>query len=204
MGTDVFALVTHWEPMVAAFRAAGGLDFYWEANVRQNEELQAAWAAGRSAPPGDMPNLLPYADEHDFWGGRAFMVAGEYYDSLRPHLPPDLRDPADAFVRMLYPDNFRTGYETRSNDLSVDAGAPCDPDVLYAMRPATVRAALDRAAAVPWAALARIGDRTTLPERPDSRYVPEYATWEAIVHHQREWLHEAATTDRGLVVIMSY
>jgi hypothetical protein len=52
------------------------------------------------------------------------------------------RDPADAFVRMLYPDTFCPG-GPRSDDLSADAGVPRDPDVLYAMRPATVRTAVD-------------------------------------------------------------
>lgn len=199
MGTDVFALVTRWEPMVAAFRAARGLGFYWDANARQNEELEAARVAGKPASLDDIPDLLPYATERDFWGGRAFVQAGYYYGFMRRHLPPAMRDPADAFVRMLYQED-RTG----SDDLSTDAGVPGDADVLYAMRPATVRSALARAAAVPWTALEEIGDQIVVPEMIDSRYVPNYTTFaDHVLHQQREWLHEAAASDRGLVVIIS-
>jgi hypothetical protein len=203
MGTDVFALTTRWEPMVAAFRSAGGLGFYWDANARHNEEPRATWAAGERSASSGPPNLLPYATESDFWGGRAFVVAGDYYDCLRPHLPVGLRKSADALMRLLYQGVFDPDPRAWSDDLSVDAGVPRDPDVLYAMRPATVRTALDRDGALPWADLARVAGRVTITEPWGRRYVPDYTAFESVIQHQRAWLREAAAADRGLVVIIS-
>jgi hypothetical protein len=197
---DVYALITQWDPMVAAYRDAGGLGFFWDANLRQIEELDAAEAAGKPISYKDIPDRLPYAIERDFGVGRSFMEASRYYYYFAPHLPPAIRDPADAFVDMLYPDD-----PADSDDLSADAGAPRDGNVAYAMRPATVRTALDRAAAVPWTAMAEIGERTVVPEMADSRYVSDYAMFaDCVFYQQRDWLREAAAAGRGLVVILSF
>jgi hypothetical protein len=50
VGTDVFALIAEWEPMVAGFRGARGLGFYRDANVAHNDAFRAAQAAGRARP----------------------------------------------------------------------------------------------------------------------------------------------------------
>jgi hypothetical protein len=186
--------------MVAAFRDSRGLEFYWDANVRRNDELEAAQIAGRSDSYQYIRDLLPYAFTRDFATGRGFVEAGIYYDCFREHLPPAVRERADAFFRMLYPEDLE-----RTDDLSTDAGVPPDADIRYAMRPATVRTALARAAAVPWTVMAEIGERTVVPEMSDSRYVPDYSLFaDHLVYQQRAWLSEAAAADRGLVVLMSY
>ena len=200
MGIDVFALVTDWEPTVAAFRRCGGLDFYWNANLRLNEGLEAARVAGGPVLLEDDPEPLPYAVTRDFPGGRSFLEAGFYYDFFRDHLPPAVREPADAFLHMLHPEE-----RERTDDLSADAGVPPDAGVLYAMRPATVRTALSRAAAVPWTAMAEIGERTVVPEMSGSRYVPDYSVFaDYLVHRQHGWLLEAAAAGRGLVAVLSH
>jgi hypothetical protein len=58
MGTDVFALVTDWAPMVAAARADRGLGRYRRA----------------AAPP-------PFATERHGAGGFGFLAAGQYLES---------------------------------------------------------------------------------------------------------------------------
>ncbi len=137
MGTDVFALVTEWKPMVDAFRATGNLDFVWRSS-----------------------SILPYAATQPFWCGPALVTADTYYEMLRAEMPADLVAEVDPFVRMLYPGN-RSG----TDDLAIDAGHAPDPVVFYSMRPQTVRVTWEHAAAMSWEWLRlagghlRIGDR---------------------------------------------
>jgi hypothetical protein len=198
MGTDVFALITRWEPMVEAFRSTGSLDFYWDANARQNEIYFAAQAAGKRIDLDALPELLPYAWEHRSTGGRGLIAADCYYDLLRDHLPAPLREPADAFVHMLYPEE-----PDHTDDLSTDSGTESDACVMYALRPSSVRAALRRFDAVPWTALSRIGERTVLPEMAGNRHMPNYSAFEAVLHQQWAWLSDAAARDHGVVAVIS-
>jgi hypothetical protein len=201
VGTDVFALVTEWEPMVTACRTAKGMDFYWDAVGRQNDLLWAAQEAGTPVDIDTLPELLPFAVDRALTNGSAFLAAGWYYEFFRPHLPESLREPADAFLGMIYP--AACGLPDSPNDLCVDAGLSEVEDVPYAMRPATVRRALGLADAVPWDAMRAVGDRTDVIEMATDRRVPDYGSFDVAVCQQRDWLGEAAGAGRGLVVIIS-
>ncbi|WP_329518797.1 hypothetical protein [Spirillospora sp. NBC_01491] len=179
MGTDVFALITRWEPMVDAFRSSGSLDFYWNA----------------------LPKLLPYAWQHRISGGYGFVEAAWYYDALREHLPVHVRTPADAFVRMLYARLLFA--EASSDDLKADSGGQGDECVLYALRPSSVRSALERFDSVPWDALSEIGARTVDPPRTGDRYVPDFDAFETVLYQHCRWLRDAAARDHGVVAIIS-
>jgi hypothetical protein len=159
--------------------------------------LFAAQAAGKRIDLNALPELLPYAWKHRISGGFGFIAAAWYYDALRDHLPVHLRVPMEAFVRMLY------AKEPVDDDLSADSGTQGDACVLYALRPSSVRAAVERFDAVPWTALSWIGERTVLPEMIGDRYVPEYSAFETVLYQQREWLIDAATCDHGVVAVIS-
>lgn len=183
--------------MVGAFRSAGSLDFYWDANARRDELLLAAQAAGKPIDLDALPQLLPYAWEHRISGRFGFIEAPWFYDALRVHLPARLRTPTDAFVRTLYAED-----PADSDDLSADSGTRNDHCVLYALRPSSTRAALERFDAVPWDALSQLGERRGAVT-PASGYMPDYAAFETVLYQQREWLSDAAAHDHGVVAIIS-
>ncbi|QKG20837.1 hypothetical protein [Actinomadura verrucosospora] len=192
MGADVFALVTRWEPMVADFRAAGGLDFYWDVNAAYNDAFPAAEPVGRSVPE----RLLSYAVERPYQGGFSFVSAGWYYGFLRPLLPVDLRVPVSAFLDMVYG-------EDPPDDLREDSAVAADSAYLYAMRPATVRLAHARAQALPWDTFYEVAEGIVVPEMDNDRYTPDFGSASIAMYVQRDWIAEAAATDCGIVVIIS-
>ncbi|WP_255953123.1 hypothetical protein [Streptomyces odontomachi] len=198
MGTDVFALITDWEPMVDAFRTAGDFEFYWDANARQNDRFLAAQAAGTSFDLDAEPELLPYAREHHIFGGFGFVAVEWYFDKLRASLPPHLREPLETFVRTLYAEDPRD-----CDDLAADGATGRDSSVLYALRPASVRRAVERFEAVPWDELRELDRRETLPELDEERYVPCFGAFEAVLRQQRAWLGDAAECGRGVVAVIS-
>jgi hypothetical protein len=195
VGTDVFALIAEWEPMVADFQAARGLDFYWDANAAHDDAFLAAQAAGRSTPEPP-ERLLPYAVEREYLGGFSFVAAGWYYTFLRPLLPADLRGPVSAFLDTVYS-------EDPPDDLSEDSGVTADSDVRYAMRPETARLAHALAEAVPWDTLYEVAEGIIIPEMADDRYTPDFGSASTAIWMQRDWIAEAAATDCGIVVIIS-
>jgi hypothetical protein len=195
VGTDIFALVTQWEPMVADFRAARGLDFYWDVNAADNDAFLAAQAAGRPVPEPP-ERLLSYAVQRPYSGGFSFVAAGWYYEFLRPLLPVDLRVPVSAFLDMVY------GTDP-SDDLREDSGVTGDSAVLYAMRPATVRLAHARAQALPWDSFYQVAEGIVVPEMIGDRRTPDFGSASIAMWAQRDWIAEAAATDRGIVVVIS-
>lgn len=199
MGTHVFGLITRWEPMVDDYRATGSFDFYWDANVRQNDMLSAAQAAGTPFDLDALPELLPYAYEHRFFGGFGHIAAEWYHAALRHRLPPHLREPLTMWVRSLYGEDGARDCD----DLAADSGMRGDRSVLYALRPSSVRTALERFGAVPWEELEEFAGRLELPEMAEDRYVPDFGAFEAMLWQQREWLSDAAERDRGVVAVVS-
>jgi hypothetical protein len=195
VGTDVFALITQWDPIVADFRAARSLDFYWDAYDPYNDAFLAAQAAGRPTPEPP-EQLLPYAVERPYRGGFSFVAAGWYYTFLRPHLPDDLRASVSTFLDLVYG-------EDRPDDLHEDAGVRTDPSTFYTMRPATARLAHTHAEAVPWDALEEAAADIVVPEMVNDRHIPDFESALIAIHRQRDWIAEAAATDRGIVVIIS-
>ncbi|WP_283136280.1 hypothetical protein [Rhizohabitans arisaemae] len=196
MGTDVFALITKWEPMVADVRVARGLDFYREANAAYNDAFLAAQAA-RQPTPEPPERLLSYAVERTYRGGFTFVAAGRYYTLLRPRLPADVRTPVSAFLDMVY------GGEP-PDDLREDSGVAADSAVFYAMRPETVRLAHARAEAVPWDAFSEVAEGIVIPEMAGDRYTPDFESASPAMDTQRDWIAEAAATDRGIVVVITW
>lgn len=89
----------------------------------------------------------------------------------------------------------------RAGPLRCGISPTCRKPEVTGRRPSTVRAALQRAASVPWADLAEIGDRVVPSEMAGDDHVPDYATFELALDRQRDWLGEAARTGRGLVVV---
>lgn len=198
MSVDVVALITSWEPMVDAFRSARSMDFYWDANVQRNEMLEAAQAARKPIDLDALPDILPYAHEHPFSLGRSFLSAKEYYDTLRNHLPAHLQPSLEAIMCTLYPE-----WPVEDDDLSTDSGAPRDSCVVYALRPSSVRAALERFDAVPWTALEQLNEQHALPTMDEERHVPNYDSFELVLHSQLAWLDQAASSGRGVVAVIS-
>jgi hypothetical protein len=74
-----------------------------------------------------------------------------------------------------------------SDDLSTDSGVQRDVCLLYALRPSSVRAALERFDAVPWNALSRISEKVVGPDMTGNRYVPDYGAFETVLHQHRGW-----------------
>jgi hypothetical protein len=179
-------LITEWQPMVGAYRAAGSMDFYWDADDPVDLE----------AP------TLPYTIERSFFLGWAFQAAAWFYESLRPHLPHGVLQPSDAFLTMLYPEAV-DGQPV--NDLATDAGiaSGTGDNLWYAMRPSTVTRAVGLSDAVPWAQIETIGesaDHLTI----DEDYMPDVGWFLTVLSHHQQWLREAAETGRGVVVLVSF
>lgn len=187
MGFDAFGLIAKWAPAVAACRACGGVDFYWDA--------------ARDTAEGDR---LPFARERDYWGRYDFLEAGSYYARLRERLPGRPRAAADAFLGMLYHD-LGEGCPTPPEDLLDDAGVPATGAAdYYSMRPATVTAVLERAAAMPWREIEQTA--AELPPRPPiTRHdILDFDHFRNVVSAHEGWLTEAASTGRGLIVLISH
>jgi hypothetical protein len=193
VGIDVFALVTEWEPAVGAFREAGGLDFYWDANVARNDRYTAG------ADSDDLPEL-PYLTEVDVPGGKGFLEPAAYYDQLREHLPPSLRDPADALFGMIVPgDDFYEWISEDRDDIVTDSGVS-GGGMLYSFRPAT--AAAVAALTVPWDDLAAFAEAH--PVHDDGlRYFPQWSGVEWVVQAHHRCAQSAAEQGRGVIMVLS-
>lgn len=199
MGVDICALVTEWEPAVAAYRAAGGLDFYWDANVARNERF----AAGDESD--DLPEL-PYLVEVDLPGGRSsYLAAGEYYEFLRPHLPAAMRAAADATYGLLLPHLGPEWAPELRNDLAADAGIQACSDVFSALRPESVRDVL--AGQPPLAQLLAIAEQHSLALETDVHlslhHLVNDGQFEMTVRAHLATLESAAENGRGVVTIVS-
>ncbi|TDP92818.1 hypothetical protein [Labedaea rhizosphaerae] len=195
MGVDVFALVTAWEPAVAAYRAADGLDFYWDANVARNQRFLAGDESD------DLPEL-PFLTEVELPGGRSsYLCAGEYYDFLRPHLPTPMRAAADATFGLLLPHLGPEWAPPRHDDLAADAGIEPSANVLYALRPESVRDVL--AGQPPWEEVLAIAERYPVRPEPEPNYANE-DTFQLTAWQHLATLASASADGRGVVTVISY
>lgn len=184
MGVDIYALTTEWAPAVAAYRDAGSLDFYWQTDE------------------------LPYLDDCSLPGGKAFLEAGYYYDLLRSHLPPQLREPADLAFGLVLPGDEEWMPADR-DDLTADAGTGDGLDIIYAFRPS--RAAEVGDIAVPWAELRAIADDHPVPPElvaPPGTRNGMYAVldWDVFEWHAGTHLNTvaaAAREGRGIITVLS-
>ncbi|WP_326796628.1 hypothetical protein OG946_15100 [Streptomyces sp. NBC_01808] len=185
MSFDVICLIAEWAPAVAACRASHGTDFYWDAP---------------ESPDGSV--VLPFAIER--WRrGFDFIEAGFYYEILRPQLPGQLRDEADAFLGCIY-DDLGQGCPEPPEDLADDAGIELEEyETHYSMRPAMVRAVLERARSVSWPGIEQAAVRAAMPARTTRYDVRDMEHFRRIVGMQETWLAEAARTGRGLIVMLS-
>jgi hypothetical protein len=182
---DVICLIAEWAPAVAACRESRGTDFYWDAP---------------ESPDGDV--VLPFATER-WHRGFDFIEAGFYYEVLRPQLPGRLRDEADAFLGCIYGD-LGQGCPEPPMDLADDVGIECEGyETHCSMRPATVRAVLERARSVSWPGIEQAAMRAAIPARTTRHDVRDMAHFRRIVGMQETWLEEAARTGRGLIVLFS-
>ena len=194
MGLDVFALVTQWEPAVAAYRAAGGLGFYWDANVARNERFTAG-------DESDALPELPFLTEVQLPGGRSsYLWAGEYYDFLRPYLPAPMRAAADATFGLLLPHLDLDWAPPRRDDLAADAGTEPSGNVLYALRPESVRAVL--AGQPPWDDLLAMAEQHPFAPEPQPEYVND-STFQVTAGQHLATLARAAEGGHGVVTVIS-
>ncbi len=186
MGYDAFCLIADWPLAVEAYGVARGMGFYW------------------SAPePDDLTEpTLPFAVERDFAGGWAFQEARWFYESLRPHLSEPQRERSDALLGMLYP---RSDFDW-INDLAIDADVepPAGDYVFYAMRPATVRHAITMADGVPWVELEGVANSVLDQLATDDRWLPDVESFLQVVRWHLDSLREAAESDRGAIVLVSF
>lgn len=198
MGLDISVLVTEWEPTVAAYRAAGGLDFYWNANVARNERF---YAGDRG---DDLPEL-PYLDEWEVMGGRSsFLYPCDSWDHLRAYVPDGLRASLDTAFGAVLPGDFVDWIPDERDDLSLDAGIAGDSSgsLYYSMRPATAKAIA--AIEIPWDELDRLSELHPVPEdNPDHQYLHAGAIQWAAGTHLRA-VAEAAALGRGVIGILSH
>jgi hypothetical protein len=187
MSYQPICLITEWLPAVAAYRAAGGMDFYWQAD---------------EPPDLDTPTL-PYTIERDFFGGWAFQEAAWFYQSLRPHLPAPVLQPTDAFLKMIYPEACDGEY---INDLATDANVEpgTEDHMRYAMRPSTVTQAVTLSTIVPWTQIETIGDGAADQLPTNEKYMPDVGYFHTVVDFHQRWLREAAETNRGIIILTSY
>lgn len=186
MGYDAFCLITEWPPAVAAYRAAGGMDFYWDDR------------------DDDGPRVPVYARERDFHGGKAFVAAQWFYESLRPHLPGPVLQPADAYLYSIYSGVRDAEY---INDLADDAQiepGEGDRHLWYAMRPSTVIRVARLAEAVPWPRIETVAADAAGQLDADERYMPDVEWFRYVVDQHSGWLREAASTGRGVIAMVSF
>jgi hypothetical protein len=180
VGVDAYGLIAEWEPVVAAFREAGGLDFYWH-----------------TAEPDYDDDVLPYAIEL-YQPGRQVWQAGNYYAyTMRDRLAEADRALADGYCSMIF-----SSLDSAPDDLSIDAGVPHDGDVEFAMRPATVLDAVARAAVLPWRALEEAGESIGTVSELGREF--GFAGFEYAVRTYTSWLTSAAADGHGFVAIISY
>ncbi|WP_343948540.1 hypothetical protein [Nonomuraea longicatena] len=139
----------------------------------------------KSLSSGDMRlGVLPQLDRRPLRGvGRFLPELPQMYDSLRLALPPPLRKPADAVMGLLFPD--RAG----ADELRVDAGVAPHPNLLWSLRPGTVREVALLAALVPWAAIDEVASGRAGSE--------QYTT---MLAQQLDWIEEASARGRGALV----
>jgi hypothetical protein len=199
MGIDIYALIMDWEPAVEAYRAAGGLDFYWDASARIDFEVEKARRERTPLPWPEVPEAVPFAEEQWAPPGKAFTAAGRFYLELSDRLEPELLARTEPVFDMIYPQTL-----SDVNDLRADSGGPDDFDVLYALRPSSVKLVLERVEALPWEAMRAAGDGI------DLRYMGQgpgcgmdFSQFEGIVGSHAGWLREAAAADRGVLVFWS-
>lgn len=186
MGFNAFGLVAEWEPAVAACRASGGVDFYWDTP---------------DDPAGG--DSLPFAFERDYWGRYDFIEAGSYYERLRERLPSRARAAADTFLGTVHHD-LGQGCPAPPRDLIDDAGVPVTGTAdYYSMRPATVTAVLAHASAMPWQEIEQAAADLALPPQLSRHEVRDFDHFRNVVSAHESWLTEAAGTGRGLIVLIS-
>lgn len=199
MGIDIYALIMDWEPAVEAYRAAGGLDFYWDANAQIEFASERARTQGTPLPWPEVPEAVPFAEDQWAPPGKAFTAAGRFYLELSDRLEPELLARTDPVFETIYPEKL-----SDINDLKADSGGPDDFDVLYALRPSSVKLALERIEALPWEAMRAAGEGIELPY--GSRvpgYGMDFSQFEGIVLSHVDWLRKAAAADRGVLVFWS-
>lgn len=199
MGIDIFALIMDWEPAVEAYRAAGGLDFYWDASAQIDFEVERARRERTPLPWPEVPEVVPFAEEQWAPPGKAFTAAGTFYLELSDRLEPELLALTDPVFNTIYP-----RWWSDVNDLKADSGGPEDADVLYALRPSSVKLALERIEALPWEAMRAAGTGIDLRYAGQGPgYGMDFPQFEGIITSHVGWLREAAAVDRGVLVFWS-
>jgi hypothetical protein len=199
MGIDIYALIVDWEPAVDAYRAAGGLDFYWDASAQIDFEVERAGRERTPLPWPEVPEVVPFAEEQWAPPGKAFTAAGTFYLKLSDRLEPELRARTDPVFDTIYPQML-----SDINDLKADSGGPDDFDVLYALRPSSVKVVLERIEALPWEGMRAAGEGIDLPYmRQGPGYGMDFSQFEGIIAGHVGWLREAAASDRGVLVFWS-
>ncbi|GCD96974.1 hypothetical protein [Embleya hyalina] len=184
MAFDVVCLIADWIPTVAACRQSRGTAFYWDAPEN---------------PDGDD---LRFASERHH-RGFDFLEAGSYYETLRRRLPNRPRVAADAFMGSVYHD-LGPDRPAPPDDLAEDADVELSQyEAYYSMRPARVRAVLERARSVPWSEIEPVAADMAMASRVTRHDVRDFEHFRRVVGLHQTWLTEAARTDRGLIVLLS-
>ncbi|MFC3492610.1 hypothetical protein [Glycomyces rhizosphaerae] len=199
MGIDIYALIMDWKPAVEAYRAAGGLDFYWDASAQIDFEVERARRRRTPLPWPEVPQVVPFAEEQWAPPGKAFTAAGTFYLELSDHLEPELLARTAPVFDTIYPQKM-----SDINDLKADSGGPDDFDVLYALRPSSVELMLERIEALPWEAMRAAGEGIELSYMGQAAgHGLDFSQFKGIIDIHVGWLREAAATDRGLLVFWS-
>lgn len=199
MGIDIYALIMDWKPAVEAYRAAGGLDFYWDASAQIEFEVERARRRRTPLPWPEVPQVVPFAEEQWAPPGKAFTAAGTFYLELSDHLEPELLARTDPVFDTIYPQKM-----SDINDLKADSGGPDDFDVLYALRPSSVKRVLERIEGLPWEAMREAGEGIELPYMGQAAgHGMDFSQFEGIIDIHVGWLREAAAADRGVLVFWS-
>ena len=200
MGIDVYALVTDWQPAVDDCRAAGGLDFYWDA-VHEQEFSKKP----RGAPVAFWVDdeVLPYAIEYWEGAGKFFTSLPLYFYAIEDFLPEPERRQALEFLTPIcsvYEDE-----ERRIDDLATDAGLEWVQDVLYSLRPSTVPEIRELAGTMPWQALEKAADEAEQAGALDGLdRMADHHGFESVVGRHISWMEQAAASGRGLIVHWTY
>jgi hypothetical protein len=207
-GKDLLVRPQRLRRRVDAKFAGTTCSFYWdeegELRVRargrhllQRDEQGEIWAKPRkSGRPVDLKlDGIPGVDIRHMPGpGMPLVEARWFYRHFRENLPKTVRQPADAFVGLLYPKSV--GVPDDQDDLEVDSSVtPMVSPVVYGLRPTTVSEAVRRAAGVSWAAL-----RAVAGKAEEGAY--DYETFEITMLHQTRWLTEADRRGRGVIALL--
>lgn len=199
MGINIYALIMDWQPAVEAYRAAGGLDFYWDASAQIDFAMERARRGRTPLPWPEAPEVVPFAEEQWAPPGKAFTAAGTFYLELSERLEPEFLARTDPVFDTIYPHKL-----SDINDLKADSGGPDDFDVLYALRPSSVKLVLERIEGLPWDAMRTAGEGIDLPYMSQAPgYGMDFSQFEGIVSSHVGWLREAAAADRGVLVFWS-